>query len=106
MAVAQNSLALIVIGIVGGFLKAEAAGASFDWSSVTQLLSADQRNSLPEQSVKIGESFELAGDLALLVPVEDRRKKQVALWLVLILGVFMLGCFSWKLLRKMASTEL
>lgn len=85
--------------------KAQAAPSRFDWSTVTQMLTNEQRKALPEQSVIAGESFDLAGPAALVVPKEDRRLQQALLWTVLISAVAMLGGFCWRLLRKLPAPE-
>ncbi len=88
------------------FGKAQAPHSNFDWSTVTQMLTGEQRRALPEQSVTMGESFALAGSSAFVVHKEDRSLQQAALWAVLILGVAMLGGYCWKLFRKLPAPEI
>ena len=79
-----------------------AAPSRFDWQAVTSLLTQEQRDNLPRQSVTTGSVVELAGAVVLEPPAApDNTDKMYLLWAVLIVGVGLLGTFSLKLARQL-----
>jgi hypothetical protein len=84
------------------FGKAGASSNRMAWTDIVRdLLSAEERTELVQDTVLIGPPFTLAGLGALVPLVPEEGPIKYILWAVLLVGVGLLGTISLKLVRKL-----